>query len=274
MRHLVSVAKVQPGFSFEIVAELGPGDALGIGICALLSGAKRYIGLDRLAFGLRANNLLLLDELLALFQARAPIPGDDEFPGVYPTLTNYQFPTNILSDETLGVSLATPRLARIRAALTGNIGFSREGLLSYVAPWDSSDKVLPGSVDFLLSQAVLEHVDDIDAAYAAMRQWLRPSGVMSHRIDYTSHGISRDWYGHWTVSPALWRIVRGRRAYLINRLPHSGHVAAMQRNGFEIKHCVRTIASSPAPEKALRIAHAISDLEIKGAFFVLHLPVA
>ena len=62
LRHLVKVASVRPNFCINVVAELGPGDALGIGICALLSGAQRYIGLDRIAFGLRADNLSLLDE--------------------------------------------------------------------------------------------------------------------------------------------------------------------------------------------------------------------
>ena len=147
--------------------------------------------------------------------------------------------------------------------------FSEDSLLSYVAPWDASDRVRPASVDLLVSQAVLEHVDDVDAAYGAMRRWLKPNGVMSHRIDYTCHGITRDWYGHWTVSPALWRIVRGKRAYLISRPPHSAHVVAMQQNGFEIVDCTSTMSSEPAPGNALRIPHSTSDLQIKGAFFVV-----
>lgn len=141
-------------------------------------------------------------------------------------------------------------------------------LAEYLDPWDASDRVSPASVDLLVSQAVLEHVDDIDAAYGAMRRWLKPSGVMSHRIDYTCHGITRDWYGHWTVSPALWRIVRGKRAYLINRLPHSAHVAAMQQNGFEIVDCTLTTSTAPAPAAQVCISHETSDLSIKGAFVV------
>ncbi|MDP1537828.1 MAG: methyltransferase domain-containing protein [Burkholderiales bacterium] len=268
LRHLASIAKVQPRFSYEVVAELGPGDALGLGICALLSGARRYIGLDRLAFGPRADNLHLLDELHALFQARAPIPADDEFPGVYPKLPDYTFPRHVLADDMLKAGLAPARLARLREALTGDMRFAEDSLLTYVAPWDASDRVRPASVDLLVSQAVLEHVDDIDAAYGAMRRWLKPDGVMSHRIDYTCHGITRDWYGHWTVSPALWRIVRGKRAYLINRLPHSAHVAAMRQNGFEIVDCTLTMSTAPAPAVQMCIPHETSDLSIKGAFVV------
>lgn len=268
LRHLTSVAPVRPGFSFEVVAELGPGDALGLGICALLCGARRYIGLDRLAFGLRADSLQMLGELHALFQKREPIPGEDEFPGVYPKLRDHAFPGHLLTDEVLSASLTPERLSRLREALRGDMRVTDDALLSYAAPWDASDRVRPASVDLLVSQAVMEHVDDIESAYSAMRRWLKPQGVMSHRIDYSCHGITRDWYGHWTVSPTVWRLVRGKRAYLINRLPHSAHVQALQRNGFKILACHPTIGATSAPAAKMRVPHESSDLSIKGAFVV------
>jgi SAM-dependent methyltransferase len=268
LRHLSRIVKVQPRFSYEVVAELGPGDALGLGLCALLSGARRYIGLDRIAFGLRADNLALLDELTELFRSRAPIPDDQEMPGVHPKLDDYAFPKAIVTDNALATSLSPKRVARLREALQSSLAFSDDALLSLVAPWDADDQVHPESVDLLVSQAVLEHVDDVDGAYSAMRRWLKPQGLMSHRIDYTCHGITRDWYGHWTVSPAMWRIVRGRRAYLVNRLPHSTHVAALKGSGFEILECMPTLSGCPAPAAEVRIQHDAADLSIQGAFIV------
>ena len=38
-------------------------------------------------------------------------------------------------------------------------------------------------MDFLYSQAVLEHVEDLDNTYKAMQKWLKPSGFISHTID-------------------------------------------------------------------------------------------
>jgi hypothetical protein len=266
LRHLVKVASVRPTFSINVVAELGPGDALGIGICALLSGAQRYIGLDRIAFGLRADNLSLLDELASLFKKQTPIPDDREMPGVYPKLEDYRFPYHLITKDTLDFTLSDQRLERLRSLLQGN--YLNTELFSYVAPWNSENTLNPASVDLLISQAVLEHVDDIEGAYDAMHDWLKPSGVMSHRIDYTSHGITRDWFGHWTISPRLWRIVRGRRSYLINRMPHSSHIAALKANGFSILSCNPTKAEFAASANEIRVQHISSDLDVKGAYIV------
>lgn len=269
LRHLVKVASVRPNFSINVVAELGPGDALGIGICALLSGARRYIGLDRIAFGLRADNLALLDELVLLFQNRMPIPDDREMPGVFPKLEDYRFPHHIITKETLDFTLSDQRLRILRRTLCGND--LTNDLLSYAAPWDSNDFLNPASVDLLISQAVLEHVDDIEGAYEAMSNWLKPNGVMSHRIDYTSHGITKDWFGHWTISAGMWRLVRGRRAYLINCMPHSSHISALEQNGFNIVSCIKTNAKLPAPLKEMRVPHLPSDLAVKGSYIVAEL---
>lgn len=54
-----------------------------------------------------------------------------------------------------------------------------------------------------------------------------------------SHGCARDWNGHWTISDSLWKIVKGNRPYLINRLPHSAHVEAMKKAGFKIVGMVK-----------------------------------
>ena len=56
------------------VAELGPGDSLGTGLAALLSGADTYHALDTRRFSEHARNERVLDELLELFRSRAPRP--------------------------------------------------------------------------------------------------------------------------------------------------------------------------------------------------------
>jgi len=268
LRHLVRVHDVCGPFKWDVVAELGPGDALGVGISAILSGVRCYLGLDRIAFASTEVNLRLLEDILGLFSARAPIPDQSEFPSVYPTLQNYAFPHHILTSERLSEALEPARIERLRALIRAEAKGSPELDFRYVAPWDAAANVVPRSVDWVLSQAVLEHVDDVDGVYANLARWLKPDGVMSHRIDYTCHGITRDWFGHWTVPAGLWQVTRGRRAYFINRLPHSAQRAALAHQGFEILEDEPTLAERSAPLAEIKVTHTPEDLRIRGAFVV------
>lgn len=218
----------------QVIAELGPGDSLGIGLAGLLSGAQRYIALDVWAHASLERNLAVFDELVALFQARAPIPGEREFPNVFPLLSSYDFPHHILHEERLKRTLAPERIARLRADLEMLYEPRPDSAISYICPWTDADVIQPASADLIYSQAVLEHVNDIAFTYRACYQWLKPGGVMSHQIDFKSHGITDVWNGHWGYPDWLWTITRGKKPYFINREPLSAHIAAIEAAGFEI----------------------------------------
>ena len=87
----------------KVVAELGPGDSIGIGLAALLSGAERYFALDLVRYSGLEKNLEIFDELVSLFAAQAPIPGEQEFPFLYPKLDCYDFPHALVARERLGI---------------------------------------------------------------------------------------------------------------------------------------------------------------------------
>jgi SAM-dependent methyltransferase len=103
-----------------------------------------------------------------------------------------------------------------------------------MAPWYSADFINKESIDMIYSQAVLEHVDDLRRTYQAMGRWLKPGGYISHQIDFKCHGLTDHWNGHWAFSDFTWRLMRGRRAYLLNRQPHSTHIKLLKEAGFEI----------------------------------------
>ena len=71
------------------VADFGPGDSIGVGLAALLSGAESFIGLDVKPFARAERNLAVFDELVALFRSKAAIPGPEPFPQVKPFLRDY-----------------------------------------------------------------------------------------------------------------------------------------------------------------------------------------
>jgi hypothetical protein len=114
----------------------------------------------------------------------------------------------------------------------------------------------------------LEHVDDIDGAYASMRKWLSSSGWMSHQIDFRCHATAADWNGHWTYDETLWRLMRGRRAYFINRRPYSDHVSMLNRHGFQIVAEQKSRAPAIDRRRLSKSFQRLSDedLTIDGAF--------
>jgi hypothetical protein len=67
-----------------------------------------------------------------------------------------------------------------------------------------------------------------------MYAWLSRQGYMSHQIDLSSHGTADEWNGHWAYSDYVWKIIRGRRPYLLNRVPHSGHLDLLEKSGFQV----------------------------------------
>ena len=232
LRHLVRAARSGLNSNPSRIAELGPGDSLGTGMAALLSGADKYLALDFVRHTDLKGNLPILDGLVTLFRNRSDIPGDDEFPGLFPRLADYTFPGDLLTHRRLERALGDANIGNIRNALTQSS--SPNPVVDYVAPWLGSAKQGADGVDMIMSQAVLEHVDELDDVYGAMRAWLAPGGFMSHQVDFTSHGWSDTWNGHWGYSGLTWRLIRGRDSWLINREPYSTHKRKMEEHGFEI----------------------------------------
>ena len=238
LRHVVMARDAGVWNSPRYVAELGPGDSLGIGLAALLTGAERYHAFDVIDYTDLSRNLSIFDELVELIGSRIDIPGAEEFPAVKPLLADYRFPADVFSDEHLAKCLAPERVARLRSALQS--GRNTECAIQFVVPWmvksgTTDDQNLPqGKIDMIWSQAVLEHVDDLDLAYESMSRWLHPRGFMSHQIDFKSHGLAPSWDGHWQVGPVEWRLARGNRLFLINRQPCSEHLRQHEAHEFEL----------------------------------------
>lgn len=240
LRHLI-MAKRNGLNSFpRIVAELGPGDSLGIGLATLISGCDKYFAFDVIEHANVERNTRIFDELVTLFKNRTPIPGDDEFPNVKPTLEEYDFPVDILGENRLQYSLEEPRIKRIRDSISD---FHRkDSVIQYRVPWYDASILEKESVDMVYSQAVLEHVDDLRGTYRAMHSWLKSTGYISHQIDFKCHGTADDWNGHWAHSDFVWKLIRGKRPYLLNREPHSTHIAILDEEGFRVV-CDKTIRS-------------------------------
>jgi len=182
LRHLVMAHNNGLSTEPKVIAELGPGNSIGVGLAALISGAEKYYALDVVEYASTQGNLKVFDELVTLFKRKEEIPGEEEFPKAKPYLTSYGFPNHILTDDRLSRVLDNTRLNHIKNSIMDMD--AADSMIRYKAPWFESDVVETESVDMIYSQAVLEHVDDLGVSYEMLYSWLKPSGFMSHQIDF------------------------------------------------------------------------------------------
>jgi hypothetical protein len=223
----------------------------------------------------REGNLRVFDELAELFRRRTDIPGTDEFPEVKPRLGDHCFPAHILDDAHMRAALDPDRLARLHRTVEED-AFGAGSPIVYAAPWYDTSLVPAGSIDWIFSQAVLEHVDDVPLVYRTCRAWIVPGGLMSHQIDFRSHGTAPTWDGHRGYSDFTWRLVRGSRSHLINRAPLSAHLALARESGFELLET--DMVETPPTLARSALAPRFSDLTeqdrgASGAFVVHRLPL-
>ena len=244
LRHLSMLHASALPTKFETTVELGPGDSLGIGLAAILSGTERYLAVDAVRYADNSLNLQIFEELIALFRAQTPIPDDAEFPLVQPPLPSYAFPADVLTSARLDAALNPKRLELIRAFISNPATTARaDAPLCYIAPWEPG-VIRDATVDLVLSQTVLEYPRDLAGIYAEMCRWLKRGGVMSHEIDFKSIGMTTEWNGHWSCSDAVWRLAAGRRRHRLNREPHSTHIALIEKMGCRIVRDERIIRPS------------------------------
>lgn len=237
LRHLSLLHSCGLSTRHDSVAELGPGDTIGISLMGLLLGASRVEALDVVRHANSAGNAAILADLAGLLRQRAPIPDEQEFPLVFPRLPDYGFPS-FLDDTYVNAAIDPARIERIGAAIRGE---PSDISICYCVPWQSSWTGASGGADFVVSQAALEHVEHIESVHRSLASGLRIGGIASHVIDFKSHGMTPAWDGHLQYTDLTWRIVKGRRPYLLNRRSPTDHLRAMEASGFEISRTWRTI---------------------------------
>jgi hypothetical protein len=261
MRHIVYAQQSDLECYPNVVAELGPGDTLGVGIMALLLGSSKYIAYDVVEFSNSEKNLIILEDLLAMLKERKPIPNDQDFPRVIPKLVDYAFPSNIYSEDYLKKTLSADRVDKIRLSLS-----NQNSMIEYNLSWLKDSKADAKKIDIFISQAVLEHVDDLEGIYALQNQCLSNDGYISHAIDFKSHGYSSTWDGHWGISNWRWFLLRGNRPYMINREPLSKHLSILSQNNFNLIKIKNYLKEPALSSKRLIKKISESDKNISDSF--------
>ncbi len=231
LRHLVLLYQNGMRSHPKIVAELGPGDSLGIGLAALISGAEKYYAFDVVRHTHLKSNINIFGELVSLYKVKAPIPDENEFPEIQPKINSYSFPEYLFDKSYLDNS----KLEKIKNNLRGGASDT----IQYIVPWYAADELKNETVDLVFSQAVMEHVIKLENAYKAMYKYLKKDGYISHQIDYKAHETHKVWNGHWNYNNLLWKIIMHGRSYPINRKTHLEHIKKIIQAGFTIKNVLK-----------------------------------
>lgn len=219
-----------------VILELGPGDSLASAVIGAACGAKHTYLVDAGAFA--TSDMDVYRQIATQLRARGLTP---------PELVGVRN-----SDELLRVCRAT---------------YATSGL--------SALRAIPSaSVDFIWSNAVLEHVRrrDFDEHVVQMRRILSDRGICSHKVDLRDHlggGLnnmripSRWWEQEWMA----------RSGFYTNRLRQSEIVRAFESAGFAVdipsSSCWQSL---PLPRAALASEFRALDLRellVKGFEIVL-----
>jgi hypothetical protein len=238
LRHVSAIADSRAQTTVRDVVEIGPGNSVATGICALLSGAASYVGLDVLPHLARDQAPRLLADVGAMFDAHAPIPGNDVYAELRPTVSRHEFPESALRALFRASRGMSPgAIARsVEACARGEE--TDGGAFRYLCPWNASS-IAASSVDLVFSQAVLQEIPHgsrdsaLRETLASTYRWLRPGGIASHQIDMGCYG-QHPWNRHWSWSNTKWAIIRGRRDNFPNREPMSTYLALATAVGFNI----------------------------------------
>lgn len=180
----------------KVILEYGPGDLPGVAMLLVAKGARKAYCVDRFP-------LVSIDE-----KSEAVI-------------------------RRLAARLSGAEQQRFLACMANpddpRQGFAVEHVEYLVRPNGLSE--MNEAVDLVISRAVLEHVNDLEATFADMVGAMRPGSLSLHQVDLKSHGLHRinpldfleypEWlwnlmYSHKGV-PNRWRVDRYRE--ILTKLP-------------------------------------------------------
>jgi SAM-dependent methyltransferase len=184
----------------KTIVELGPGDTMATAFFFLAYGAKRVVCFDR--FKLLQNttkNTLIAQQVLSIL----------------PEQQRQHLQTILSFDD-----LKQVRWDPIR--------------LQYLHNRYENITLENNSVDIILSNAVLEHVQNLDVLFSHMYRILKPGGIMVHAADLKSHELHHaTQLDFLTIPSSLWKYMTFYRG-APNRARKTDYEKLINHYGFEL----------------------------------------
>lgn len=177
------------------VLEIGPGPDLGTGLVVLAMGAKSYAAIDKHKLVCKTPQLFY-DKLLEKLE-------------IFPEYESAK--------------------AALKVFQSNNIN----DVFSYICG-SCLEELTSKTFDVLVSQAVLEHIIDIESVLKTLYKKMTPGGVMVHEIDFGTHtAIIRDIdpLNHLRYCEAIWDLLKFDGSP--NRLQFSDYENILKEFGFK-----------------------------------------
>jgi len=182
------------------IAEVGPGGSCGVGIMFLLDGCEKVDLIDK------------------FYSAR-----DKQYQG------------KIIQE------LVKQNPALITSHFHGDVPGEEhiDGLARYYGLKASAEQFFENNVgyDFIVSRAVLEHVDDPEKSISLMAKALNPNGMLLHKIDLRDHGMFTPKYCELTFLkiPRWYYTLMTHGSERPNRALTHRYKKVLERSGLEYK---------------------------------------
>lgn len=230
MRHIVLANQSGLNVRPKTIFEIGSGELCGCGVVALLLGADKYYAADLGVFYRMNETLEMLELTNRMLLNRERIPDDSEFPLLKPKLENYDFPSALYDEDYLKNCLDSANILSIEKSIKD----INSGRLHFLDSKDFPFENKVDLIDMVISQAVLEYIEDLEPFFEFVLHNMNPKGFMSHQIDLTSHSTSNIWNGHYYYSNLEWYLIKGGYSSFITRRPLSNYKKIILEGGFKI----------------------------------------
>jgi SAM-dependent methyltransferase len=225
------------------VLEIGPGSNVAQGVIFTMSGARKYYGLD--------------------------IYRDPDFYKRH----SYEAVATLLTS--VAPSLVKTAAADIFRVDGDKVVLSRDKL-EFLYPHQSYDIPLaPGSVEFIFSHAVFEHIADPAATLEALARVLPRGGLTAHQIDMRDHRNFAAPLEFLKVERKAWdgQFNDSNAHHYMNRWRLPDFTAAFEKSGFRIIRVEVNLRHAVTEEMRKSLhpdfqRYSLEDLSAVGAFIV------
>ena len=240
-KYLISRSQGRLDITDKVVLEVGPGDSMGMGLLFLAHGAKKVYLVDRFKH-------IFWDDYDAIY-----------YRNFLSEISNQDVPNRSVVKEAL-------RIKNGKIILNPDLLEYRLGDAAKIPLEDSS-------VDFLFSNAVVEHVRHAELAVQEFARVTKDSGFNVHEVDLRDHFFSKEPLRLLSYSDWLWDFMTCNRPGYSNRLRCSDYCKIFKSNKFIIERLFHTRTIEQTQVVSLKLSSKFKEYPLEEltilAFWVL-----